>query len=116
MRIPCTAERNARYGSASDDAEELEARERTTTTKRRRRVAEFNWSLLHNAASLNSPTDIALSFTDHLSVKNRAARRFEQLQSETIQFIEEVERVTGAPVSLIVTRFDYRNIIDRRAW
>jgi adenylosuccinate synthase len=38
--------------------------------------------------------------------------------AETIMFIEEIERVTAAPVSLISTRFDYpyRSIIDRRAW
>ncbi len=96
------------------DPQELEAREKTTTTKRKRRVAEFNWGLLRKAATLNGPTDIALSFTDHLSVDNRSARRFDQLRPETIQFIEEIERVAGAPVSLIVTRFDYRYIIDRR--
>ena len=31
------------------------------------------------------------------------AFRFEQLQDKTIEFIEEVERVAGAPVSLIST-------------
>jgi adenylosuccinate synthase len=42
--------------------------------------------------------------------------RYEQLDSQTKQFIEEVERVGAAPVSLISTRFDFRSIIDRRAW
>lgn len=95
---------------------ELEAAEKTTTTKRKRRVAEFSWRLLRKAASLNGPTDIALSFTDYLAIKNRDARRFEQLTEDTIRFVEEVERVASAPVALIVTRFHYRNIIDRRAW
>jgi adenylosuccinate synthase len=98
------------------DPDLLEAREKTTTTKRKRRVAEFNWALLRKAATLNGPTDIALSFTDHLKKENQSARRFSQLHPETLQFIEEVERVAGAPVSLIVTRFGFRNIIDRRAW
>jgi hypothetical protein len=31
-------------------------------------------------------------------------------------FIEEVEKVGAAPVSLIATRFHSRAIIDRRAW
>ena len=31
-------------------------------------------------------------------------------------FIEEVENVAGAPVSLISTRFGFRSIIDRRGW
>jgi adenylosuccinate synthase len=95
---------------------ELRRTERTSTTNRRRRVAEFDWSLLRKATSLNGPTDIALTFVDYLSIKNRRARRFEQLQPETIRFIEEVESVAGAPVSLIATRFHFRSFIDRRAW
>jgi adenylosuccinate synthase len=95
---------------------ELEKTERTSTTNRERRIAEFDWALLRRAASLNSPSDIALSFADYISVENRKARRFEQLTPETIQLIEEVERVSRAPVSLISVRFDFRNIIDRRTW
>jgi len=44
------------------DGKEIAEAELTTTTKRPRRVAEFNWSLLRRAVSLNGPTDIALSF------------------------------------------------------
>ena len=90
--------------------------ERTSTTNRERRVAEFNWSMLRRAAALNGPTDLALTFADYIAVANEKARRFEQLTSETINFIEEIERVAAAPVSLISTRFDFRSIIDRRAW
>jgi len=97
---------------------ELQLHEKTSTTKRKRRVAEFNWWLLRRSASINGPTDIALSFADYIHIKNRQARRFEQLTQATINFIEEVERVTAAPVSLISTRFDfpYVSIIDRRNW
>jgi adenylosuccinate synthase len=95
---------------------ELQTKEKTSTTHKKRRVAEFDWELLRKAASLNGPTDIALTFSDYVSVKNRDARRFEQLSEETIRFIEEIERVAGAPVSLISTRFESRSIIDRRSW
>ena len=98
------------------DLQELEDTERTSTTHRARRIAEFDWELLRKAASLNGPTDIALTFADYLDRRNRKARRFEQLTEPTIQFVEEVEHVAGAPVSLIATRFHYRAIIDRRAW
>jgi len=94
----------------------LERKELTSTTHRKRRVGEFEWSSLRKAASLNAPTDIALTFVDYLKKENEKARRFEQLDQETIRFIEEIERVAYAPVSLISTRFDYRSIIDRRAW
>jgi adenylosuccinate synthase len=95
---------------------ELLKSERTTTTRRRRRVAEFDWCLLRKAASLNGPTDIALTFVDYVAVANRNARRFEQLTTDTIRFVEEIERVAAAPVSMITTRFHSRSIIDRRAW
>lgn len=94
----------------------LQKTETTSTTKRRRRVCEFDWVLLRKAAELNAPTDIALTFVDYLSVENQNARRFEQLTQDTIRFIQEVERVTEAPVSLISTRFHHRSIIDRRVW
>jgi adenylosuccinate synthase len=94
----------------------LRKAERTSTTDRRRRVAEFDWALLHSASALNGPTDIALTFADYIAASNQNARRFEQLTPETIQFIEEVESVGGAPVSLISTRFHARSIIDRRDW
>jgi adenylosuccinate synthase len=73
-------------------------------------------ALLRRAAALNGPTDLALTFVDYLTSKNEKARRYEQLDPTTKQFIEEVERVGAARVSLISTRFDFRSIIDRRAW
>jgi adenylosuccinate synthase len=94
----------------------LRKTERGSTTNRRRRVAEFEWTSLRKAVSLNAPTDIALTFVDYIHKENADARRFEQLTEDTIRFIEEVERIARVSVSLISTRFDYRNIIDRRAW
>lgn len=102
-----------RSGVPIDD---LQKTERTSTTNRKRRIAEFDWVQLQLSASLNGPTDIALTFADYLSVKNRKARRFDQLTSDTILFIREVEKIAGAPVSLISTRFHSRAIVDRRTW
>lgn len=95
---------------------ELTTRERTTTTNRERRVAEFDWVQLSRSALLNGPTDIALTFVDYLGVENRHAHRFEQLTEQTLRFVEEVERVSGVPVTMISTSFDWRNVIDRRSW
>ena len=96
--------------------EVLESTERTSTTARKRRVGEFDWSLLRKASLLNQPTDVALTFADYLNQKNQAAKRFEQLDPYTINFVQEVERVSKARVSLISTGFGPRNIIDRRTW
>lgn len=105
-------------------ADQVVAAEKTSTTKRNRRVGWFEWSEFRRACNLNAPTDIVLTFVDYISADNQDARRFEQLTPDTIKFIEELERVAQAPVSLINTRFpkdegdfaDLRSIIDRRNW
>jgi adenylosuccinate synthase len=94
---------------------ELRETERTSTTNRPRRVGRFSWHQLRRAAQLNAPTDIALTFADYLDVRNREAYRLDQLQPATIRFIEEVEAVANAPVTLVSCRFD-RRVIDQRTW
>lgn len=96
--------------------DELDKLERGSVSGRPRRVAEFDWAQLRRSLLLNGPTDIALTFADYLGITNRAAFRYEQLNDETLRFIEEVEKVCGIPVSLISTDFRDRNVIDRRMW
>ncbi|GIK49898.1 MAG: adenylosuccinate synthetase [Alphaproteobacteria bacterium] len=98
------------------EAGSLKAKEKTTTTKRDRRVGEFDWVQLRRSSLLNAPTDIAITFADYISAKNKNAYRFEQLSPESLRFVDEVERVSGSRVSLISTDFSWRNVIDRRAW
>jgi len=101
---------------ASIPLPELQKTETTSTTKRPRRIAEFDWTQFRRAIVLNGPTDIALTFADYLGVGNRNAFRYEQLTPDTLRFIEELENVGGVPVTLVSTNFSNRNIIDRRAW
>jgi adenylosuccinate synthase len=98
------------------DLERLLKIERTSTTNRARRVGEFDWVLLRRAALLNGPTDIALTFADYLAKVNESAMRFDQLDPATVNFVSEVERVSGASVSLLATGFGHRSVIDRRLW
>ncbi len=107
------------------DFTEVKEAEKTSTTKRNRRVGWFDWELFRKSCKLNAPTDIALTFADYLSSKNQSAHRYEQLTPETINFIEELELVSQARVTLINTRFpkpkdhstsDLRSLIDRRNW
>ena len=109
--------------SAKLEATALNAAEKTSTTNRDRKVGWFEWTQFRKACALNAPTDIVLTFADYLKSTNSKARRFEQLDPETIKFVEELERVSQAPVSLINTRFpkdpntsDLRSLIDRRNW
>jgi adenylosuccinate synthase len=105
------------------DPQEVEKNEKTSTTKRNRRVGWFEWEQFRSACVLNAPTDLVLTFADYVDAGNQNARRFEQLSRDTIKFIEELERVAQAPVSLVNTRFprksddaDLRTVIDRRTW
>lgn len=98
------------------DVDGLREAERGSVSGTKRRVAEFSWHQVRRAAEVNGATDIALTFADYISEHNVRARRYDQLSADTVQFIEAVERVTGAPVSLIATRFDVRSVIDRREW
>lgn len=121
LKHPTTFDAIAQF--AGLEAEALNAAEKTSTTHRKRKVGWFEWDQFRKACALNAPTDIVLTFADYLRATNRNARRFEQLHSETIKFVEELERVSQAPVSLINTRFsrdpdlsDLRSLIDRRNW
>jgi adenylosuccinate synthase len=114
MSLEITYEELAARSGIAIDA--LKNTEKTTTTRRQRRLAEFDWEQLRRSVLLNGPTDIALTFVDYLSIKNRDAFRFDQLTLDTLRFIEEVERVSGQPVTLISTNFHWRNVIDRRSW
>lgn len=101
---------------ARSGADNVGATELSSVTQQLRRVAEFDWSLLRRSAELNSATDIALTFADYISVHNRRAYRYDQLKPGTLQFVEELESVSGASASLIATDFSERAIIDRRTW
>ena len=98
------------------DLSTIEETEITTTTKRRRRIGEFDWDMIRRAADLNRPTDVALTFSDYVAAENGRAHRLEQLTPDTVEMIEEIERVTGARVSLVSTGFGLRKVIDRRRW
>jgi adenylosuccinate synthase len=95
---------------------ELRKTERTSTTNRRRRIAEFDWQQLRRSAQLNAPTDIAITFADYIAKENRAAHRFDQLTPPTLLFMSEVEQVACAHVSLVSVGFNHRAVLDRRSW
>lgn len=104
---------SARSGFPLDVMKKIE---KTSTTKKQRRIAEFNWALFRRACELNTPTDIAFTFSDYITYANQQARRYDQLSHDTTKFIDELERCAEVPVSLIATRFSNRSIIDRRNW
>ncbi|RKG56529.1 hypothetical protein D7X30_23480 [Corallococcus sp. AB011P] len=76
----------------------------------------FDWVGLREAASLNAPTDLALTLAGELAATNWAARRFDQLTDEARHHLEELERVANAPVSFLAPSPEARHFIERRPW
>lgn len=88
--------------------------EQTTVTKRIRRVCEFSFDLLREAALLNRPTQIALTFADYLDYRNHGVRDYDKLTMRTKKFIRRIEKTAEAPVTIIKTGVDIEHTIDLR--
>lgn len=88
--------------------------EHTTTTKRLRRVAEFDWEVVEQAVAANAPSCIALHGADYLDYRNKSVTSFERLTPETQRFIAEMEERLGVPVLFIGTGPGNEELIDRR--
>ncbi|QDP96206.1 hypothetical protein FOE78_10080 [Microlunatus elymi] len=73
------------------------------TGRLRRKAAALDHDLLRYAAMLNGPTQIALTFGDHLDPRLRGARTTAAIGPEVRTVIAEVEASTGAPVTLLDT-------------
>jgi len=83
-------------------------------TGRDRRSAPFNFDLAKKAVMINGATQAALTKLDVLYPECKSAQTYEELPKETKQFIEEIEKQTGIPVTIIGTGPDALDIIDRR--
>ncbi len=89
--------------------------EYTTTTKKLRRVARFDWSVIHQAVAANSPTLIALHGADYIDHQNHGATQSLHLSQPTLRFINDLATRTQTPVSLISTGPANDSIIDLRS-
>jgi adenylosuccinate synthase len=92
-----------------------EIAEYTTTTKRLRRVALFDWEVVLDAVAANAPTFLALHGADYLNYQNKSAREYSALSYDSKTFIAELEERTSVRVGLIGTGPLQGEIIDRRA-
>lgn len=94
------------------DADVLRERERTSTTKRLRRVGLFDWSLMSKALLLNGATRLALTFADYLDPANAEARSWSALSMNTRDFIRKIEAFGHVPVDFVAV--SDRDVIDLR--
>lgn len=82
-----------------------------TTGRPRRKAAGIDWSLLKYATMLNGPTEIALTFCDHLDPEVKGKRLAKDLTPKVKNLIKKVEEVTQTPVTMVETGKDFKDII-----
>lgn len=88
--------------------------EQTTVTKRTRRVCEFDMKLVKEAALVNRPTQIALTFVDYIDHANYGIKKWNKLTHSAREFIADIEEATETSVTLIKTGPDITHMIDLR--
>lgn len=91
--------------------------ERTTVTKKVRRVATFSYDQAKQAARLNSASEFALMFADYLAPELRGERGLHTADDlAEVDYvgpmISHLERITGVPVTMVGT--GPQTIIDRQ--
>lgn len=95
----CTWEDVAKTAGVS--ADELRERERTSTTKRLRRVGYFDWALFGRAVRLNDPTDLVLTFADYIDPAAREAWLWSDLPDAVLAFCRQLEQAADVPVTRV---------------
>jgi adenylosuccinate synthase len=83
-------------------------------TGRDRRSAPFDFDLAKKTAKINGATQAAMTKLDVIYPSCKGARKFDDLSKDAKDFIKEVEKRTGIPVTLIGTGPEALDLIDRR--
>ena len=83
-----------------------------TTGRRRRKARRISWRRLEEAVMLNGPTQIALTFCDHLDPDVRGARTRDALTDPVLKLIHDVEAHSGVPVTIAETGKYFEDIVD----
>jgi len=91
-----------------------EVEEKTTVTKKVRRVAEFDIEIVKKAVFINRPTQIALQFLNYLYPQDENKNSWDFLSQEAKTYIENLEHDLGVPITLIGTGQANEAMIDRR--
>ena len=104
---------------SSDAVRELMERERTTVTKKVRRVATFSFDWLKYAAAFNGATALAVNFTHYLpgawsTLGMRGGpEEFARMPDSVKRFVYECEEATGLPVIMLGTGPMHEDVIWR---
>lgn len=97
-------------------AKALSEKERTTVTKRVRRVSTFSWVGLEDAVKTCGATKLCVNFPQYLDWNDNGLRggkeAFNKLSQKTREFIDRCETVAQIPVVMVGTGADHRDLID----
>lgn len=103
-------------GMPPEEAKALAERERTTVTKRIRRVSTFSFVGLRDAVRTNGATKLCLNFVQYLDWKDAGLKggmeAFRMLSPKTRALIDQIEEVAGVRVSLVGTGPLHHDMID----
>ena len=83
-----------------------------TSGRRRRKASGISWPHLEEAVMLNGPTQIALTFCDHLDPAVTGARSRADLTSPVRRLIDEIETRFAIPVTLCDCGKHFEDIIE----
>ena len=98
-----------------DEAKRLGMDEYGTVTGRQRRVAPFDVKLAKDVVRINSANQIAITKADTLFKGAGKVRQYQKLPKQARDWIEDIERNVGVPVTLIGTGEDALDMVDRRS-
>lgn len=103
-------------GMPAAEAQALAERERTTVTKRVRRVSTFSYEGLKDAVRVNGATKLVMNFIQYISWEDNGKKggraAFETLSQKSRDFIDRAEQAAGVPVVLIGTGALHEEMID----
>lgn len=88
--------------------------ERTTVTKKIRRIGRWDEELFSMALMLNDPSSIAITFMDYYSPADEGKEHYDDLTEEATDFIQYIEEYSGVTVGFIGTGGDNWALVDCR--
>lgn len=107
----------AESGMPMEEAQKLAERERTTVTKRIRRVCNFSYIGLEDAIKTNGATKLIMNFIQYINWEDAKLKggqeTFLKLSNKSRQFIDKVESISGLPIVLIGTGPLHNDMIIR---
>ncbi len=90
--------------------------EKTTVTKRVRRVSEIDWEFMKRSVALNRPDGVFITFIDYIDWALHGKRSQTDITAQVGSYILNVEKQLGVPVLGISTGPDELDMIWTPAW